>query len=60
MIRMRRAKMIAAAVGTVATVLTAALADDVLNASETAVVVATAIEAGVTVWAVWRVPNTRP
>jgi hypothetical protein len=55
--RMRRTKMIVAAVGTVATVLTSALADDVLNASETATLIATVIEGAATVWAVWRVPN---
>lgn len=56
---MKIAKAVVAAVGAVATVATAALADDVLNVSETGTLVATAIEAAATVWAVWRVPNAR-
>ncbi len=56
---MKIAKAVVAGVGMVVTVLTAALADDVLNASEGATLIATAIEAGATIWAVWRVPNAR-
>ena len=54
---MRIAKAIAAAVGMVVTVLTAALADDVLSLDETGQIVAVAIEAAARVYAVWRVPN---
>lgn len=60
---MRIAKAVAAAVGTAATVLTAALADDVFNASEMGTFIATLIEGGTTIYAVWRIPNkpaTRP
>lgn len=56
---MRTAKAVVAALGTVVTVLTAALADDVVNAGETGTLIATLIEAAATVYAVWRVPNAR-
>lgn len=56
---MRTAKALVAAIGAVVTVLTAALADDVLNAGETGTLIATVIEAAGTVWAVYRVPNAR-
>lgn len=54
---MRIAKAIVAAVGAVCTVLTAAFADDVFQASETATVLATVVESAVMIWAVYRVPN---
>lgn len=54
---MKTAKAVVAGVGMVVTVLTAALADDVFNATETGTLVATLIEAGATVWAVWGVRN---
>ncbi len=54
---MKIAKAVTAAIGSVVTVLTAALADDVLSLDETGGIVATAIVAAGTVWAVWRVPN---
>lgn len=54
---MRTAKAVVAAVGTVVTVLTAALADDVFSASETAEFVSTLVTGAVTVFLVWRVPN---
>jgi hypothetical protein len=57
---MRVAKAVAAAIGATVTVLTAALADDVLNASETATTAAVIVEGVLTVYAVWRTPNTAP
>lgn len=57
---MRIAKAVAAALGAVATVATAALADDVLDMSETGKLIATLIEAALTVWAVYQVPNRPP
>jgi hypothetical protein len=51
------AKAILAAVGLVLTVATAALADDVLSLSETSTLIVTVVEAALTVYAVWRVPN---
>lgn len=54
---MRTAKAVAAAVGTVVTVLTGALADDVLDMSETGTLVATIVTAALTVYAVYKVPN---
>lgn len=54
---MRFAKALVAAVGSVVTVLSAALADDVLDVSETGTIVATAVTAALTVYGVWRVPN---
>ncbi len=54
---MKIAKAVVAAVGSVITVLTAALADDVLSLDETGGIVASAIVAAGTVYAVWAVPN---
>lgn len=54
---MRIAKAVVAAVGTVVVVLTAALADDVVGASEAGAIAAAAVEGAITVWAVYRVPN---
>jgi hypothetical protein len=54
---MKIAKAVVAAVGMVVTVLTAVLADDVLNASEAGTLTATVVEGALTVYAVWRVPN---
>lgn len=54
---MKIAKAVVAAAGTLATVATAAFADDVVNASETGTLVATLIEGALTVWAVWGVRN---
>jgi hypothetical protein len=51
------AKTLAAAIGTTVTVVTAALADDVLDISETAGIVAAAVTGALTVYAVWRTPN---
>lgn len=51
------AKAVAAAIGTLITVLTAALADDVLQVSETSGIVAAAVTGVLTVYAVWRTPN---
>lgn len=57
-------KAIVAGIGTTLTALTTALAtvsvavgDDVVDASEVGAIVTALITAGVTVWAVWRVPN---
>lgn len=55
--KMTKTKAVVAAIGTAVTVLTAALADDVFNASEMGTFIATLIEGGTTVWAVWRVQN---
>lgn len=54
---MDKAKAIVAAIGMVVTVLTAILADNVFDANEVGTLVTVLIEAGATVWAVWRVPN---
>jgi hypothetical protein len=51
------AKAVVAAVGTVATALTGALADDVLNLDEGASLASVLVLAVGTVYAVWRVPN---
>ena len=54
---MRIAKAVAAAVGTLATVLVAALGDDVLAMSEIAQIVTTLVTGGLTVYAVYKVSN---
>lgn len=54
---MKVAKAVASAVGTIATALTAALADDILNTDETGTLVSTIVVAALTVYSVWRVPN---
>lgn len=54
---MKIAKAVAAAVGTIVTVLTAALADDVLDISETSALVSAVVTGALTVYAVYRVPN---
>lgn len=54
---MKIAKAVVAAVGTLATVLAAALADDVLGVDEVGTVVSTLITGVLTVWAVWATPN---
>lgn len=54
---MRIAKTVVAALGTVVTVLTGALADDVLDMSETGTLVSTIVTAALTVYAVYKVPN---
>jgi hypothetical protein len=51
------AKAWAAAAGTVVTVLTAALADNVFDLSDTTTLVTTVIEAGATIYAVYKVKN---
>lgn len=57
---MRYAKAIAAFVGTTATALTSALADDVLSTDETGSLVATFVVGLMTVIAVFQVPNKAP
>lgn len=54
---MKYAKAIMAALGSILTVLTAALADDVLSLDEVGTLASTVITAALTVFAVWRVPN---
>lgn len=54
---MKIAKAVIAAVGTVGTALTAALADNVLDGNELGGIVSTVVVAALTVYAVWRVPN---
>lgn len=54
---MRAAKAWVAAIALVVTVLTSILADNVFDISEIATLVAVLIEAGLGVWAVYRVPN---
>lgn len=54
---MKIAKAVVAGVALVATVLTAALADDVLSITEGQALAAALVEAGAGIWAVWRVPN---
>lgn len=54
---MRIAKAIASAVGTAATIVTAALADDVLALDEQGAIVSAVVVGALSVWAVWRVPN---
>lgn len=54
---MKIAKAVVAAVGTVVTALTAALADDVLNTNEVGTIISTVVVAALSVYAVWRVPN---
>lgn len=51
------AKAVAAAVGTVCTVLVTALGDDVLNMSEIAQVVTSLVTGALTVYAVYKVTN---
>lgn len=54
---MKYAKAIAAAVGSIATVLTGVLADDILSTDETASVTAACVTALLTVYAVFKVQN---
>jgi hypothetical protein len=54
---MKKAKAIVAAVGTVCTALTAALADNVLDGSEAGGIASTVVVGALAVWGVWRVPN---
>lgn len=54
---MRYAKAWVAAAGMVVTVLTAALADSVFDLSDTTTLVTTLIEAGATVYAVYKIRN---
>jgi hypothetical protein len=55
---MRAAKAIVAAVGSLVTVLTGALADDVLGTDEIGTVVSTAVVAVITVAGVYATPNS--
>lgn len=54
---MKNAKAVVAAVGTVVTALSAAIADDVLGTDEIGTVVAVVVTAALTVYGVWRTPN---
>jgi hypothetical protein len=53
----RNAKAVVAAIGTVVTALSAALADEVLNNNEIGGLVSTVVLAGITVYGVWKVRN---
>ena len=55
--QMTKAKAVVAAVGAVLTVASGALADDVLDVSETASLIAAVLSGAATVYAVYRVPN---
>lgn len=55
---MTATKAIVAAIGVIITALTGALADDVFSASEIGELVALAIESVLTIYAVWKIPNT--
>jgi hypothetical protein len=52
-----KAKTVAAAIGTLATVIVAVFADDVLDTSELGNLVAGIVAAAGTVWAVFQTPN---
>lgn len=54
---MTTAKAVAAAMGGIATILTAAFADNVLNVDETGTIISTIIVQGIAVWSVWKVRN---
>jgi hypothetical protein len=54
---MKYAKALAAGIGSVLTVLTAALADDVLSMDETGTLVSTLVTAALTVYAVFKTSN---
>ena len=53
----KRTKAIAAAIGGIATILTATLADDILSVDETGTIISTVVVQGITVWSVWKVRN---
>ncbi len=57
MLRYTKAKTIAAAVGTLATVVVAVFADDVLDLGEVGELTAALLAAAGTIYAVFRVPN---
>jgi hypothetical protein len=57
MIRTTKAKAVAAAIGTFATLVVTAFADDVLDVSEAGGLIAGAITAGLAVYAVFQTPN---
>lgn len=54
---MKTAKAVVAAIGGIATILTAALADNVLNMDETSTIISTVIVQGITVYGVWKTRN---
>ncbi len=56
-IKTTKGKAVAAAVGGLATLASAVFADDVLDTSEVASVVAGLVTAALSVYAVWRTPN---
>lgn len=57
MIRTTKAKAVAAAIGTLCTVVAAVFADDVLDVSEVGSLIAGAVTAAGTVYAVFQTPN---
>lgn len=54
---MTTAKAVAAALGGIATILTATFADDIISVDETGTLISTVIVQGITVWSVWKVRN---
>lgn len=56
-VKTTKAKAVAAALGTLATLGAAVFADNVFDTGEVANVVSGLVTAGVTVYAVWRTPN---
>lgn len=54
---MTTAKATAAAIGGIATILTAAFADNILSVDETGTIISTVIVQAITVWSVWKVRN---
>lgn len=54
---MRAAKAIVAAIGTVVVALTGVLADEVVDVNEVGLLVTVLIEAAITIFAVYQVPN---
>lgn len=57
MVKTTKAKTVAAAIGTLCTVIVAVFADDVLDVSEVGNLVAGVVTAAGTVWAVFQTPN---
>lgn len=57
LVKTTKAKALAAAVGTLCTVIVAVFADDVLDTDEVVSLIGGLVTLGLTVYAVWRVPN---
>lgn len=54
---MKTAKAIAAGIGAIATVCTAAFADDILQTDETGTIISTFVVQAITVYSVWKLRN---